>query len=170
MQFVQGFLAGVGRLWSKGCLGKAAVIFSGLMVLGLCGAITGGGGSPPAGPAPAATAVKAAATTQATEPPAATAARATERPTIAPTTPPAPTEAPAPTAQPKPKPTAVPVAPQPKPTAAPAVVPASFDHNGDGKVTCADFSTQAAAQRALEAGHRNLDGNDKDGRACESLP
>jgi hypothetical protein len=45
-----------------------------------------------------------------------------------------------------------------------------FDNNGDGKVTCADFQTQAAAQRAYNAGYTNLDGNDNDGRACESLP
>lgn len=45
-----------------------------------------------------------------------------------------------------------------------------FDNNGDGKVTCADFSTQAAAQQACNAGYTNLDGNDNDGKACESLP
>jgi len=45
-----------------------------------------------------------------------------------------------------------------------------FDNNGDGKVTCADFKTQAAAQRAYDAGYTGLDGNDKDGKACESLP
>jgi hypothetical protein len=45
-----------------------------------------------------------------------------------------------------------------------------YDSNGDGKVTCADFQTQAAAQQAYNAGYANLDGNDKDGKACESLP
>jgi hypothetical protein len=45
-----------------------------------------------------------------------------------------------------------------------------FDRNGDGKVTCADFSTQAEAQAAYDAGQRQLDGNDRDGKACESLP
>lgn len=156
MQFLQGFLAGLARLWSKGCLGKAAVILGGLFVLGLCGAITGGG--PAAGPAPGVTAG-----------PAATLA-ATRQPTEAP----APTEAPQPTATPRPTATPYPTPPAtlaPLPTRGPAPQqPASFDSNGDGKVTCADFSTQAAAQRALEAGHKNLDGNDKDGRACESLP
>jgi hypothetical protein len=37
-------------------------------------------------------------------------------------------------------------------------------------VTCADFKTQAAAQQAYNAGYKKLDGNDKDGKACESLP
>lgn len=46
----------------------------------------------------------------------------------------------------------------------------SYDNNGDGKVTCADFQTQTAAQQAYNAGYTNLDGNDKDGKACESLP
>lgn len=46
----------------------------------------------------------------------------------------------------------------------------NFDSNGDGKVTCADFQTQAAAQQAYNAGYIKLDGNDKDGKACESLP
>ncbi len=45
-----------------------------------------------------------------------------------------------------------------------------FDHNRDGKVTCADFSFQSEAQEAYRAGHTQLDGNDNDGRACESLP
>lgn len=45
-----------------------------------------------------------------------------------------------------------------------------YDTNGDGKVTCADFKTQAAAQEAYNAGYTKLDGNDKDGKACESLP
>jgi hypothetical protein len=46
----------------------------------------------------------------------------------------------------------------------------NYDHNGDGKVTCADFSAQAEAQAAYNAGYTNLDGNDNDGKACESLP
>jgi len=46
----------------------------------------------------------------------------------------------------------------------------NYDNNGDGKVTCADFQTQAAAQQAYNAGYTELDGNDKDGKACESLP
>jgi len=46
----------------------------------------------------------------------------------------------------------------------------NYDRNGDGKVTCADFSTQAEAQAAYNAGYTNLDGNDNDGLACESLP
>lgn len=46
----------------------------------------------------------------------------------------------------------------------------SYDNNGDGKVTCKDFQTQAAAQQAYNAGYTNLDGNDNDGKACETLP
>ena len=44
----------------------------------------------------------------------------------------------------------------------------SFDNNGDGKVTCADFTTQAQAYEALQAGYTNLDG-DGDGEPCENL-
>ena len=45
----------------------------------------------------------------------------------------------------------------------------SFDNNGDGRVTCADFQTRAQALVALRAGYSNLDGNN-DGEPCESLP
>jgi len=45
----------------------------------------------------------------------------------------------------------------------------SFDHNGDGTVTCADFSTQTQALVALNAGYTNLD-REGDGIPCESLP
>ena len=55
-------------------------------------------------------------------------------------------------------------------TAPPTTAPINYDHNGDGKVTCADFSTQSEAQSAYNAGYTRLDGNDNDGRACESLP
>jgi len=59
----------------------------------------------------------------------------------------------------------------PLPTAVPPTSPSTgFDNNGDGKVTCADFQTQAAAQQAYDAGYTQLDGNDNDGLACESLP
>lgn len=52
----------------------------------------------------------------------------------------------------------------------PTAATVSYDSNGDGKVTCADFRTQAAAQKAYNAGYTNLDGNDNDGKACETLP
>lgn len=70
------------------------------------------------------------------------------------------------------QPTAVPPTAAPLPTDTPVVASGSsgYDHNGDGKVTCADFSTQAEAQEAYNAGYTRLDGNDNDGRACESLP
>lgn len=56
--------------------------------------------------------------------------------------------------------------PAPSPNAAPM---GNFDNNRDGKVTCTDFKTQAAANLALAQGYTNLDGN-RDGKACESLP
>ena len=43
------------------------------------------------------------------------------------------------------------------------------DNNGDGKVTCADFTTRSQTTLALNAGYRKLD-NDGDGIPCESLP
>lgn len=67
-------------------------------------------------------------------------------------------------------PSAAPAPAQPQPTSTPALATQDFDRNGDGTVTCADFDTQAEAQRALNAGYTDLDGNDKDGLACESLP
>ena len=77
------------------------------------------------------------------------------------------------TLQPTTKPVAAPkptVKPAPAPTTAPAPPAAqSFDHNGDGKVTCADFKTQAEAKIALAAGYKKLD-NNGDGVPCESLP
>jgi hypothetical protein len=72
-----------------------------------------------------------------------------------------------PTPTPKPKPT-----PKPAPPAGGGGTgggSASFDHNGDGKDTCADFKTQAEAKEALAAGYTKLD-NDHDGIPCESLP
>lgn len=45
----------------------------------------------------------------------------------------------------------------------------NFDSNGDERVTCADFATQAEAQEALDAGYINLD-EDRDGIPCETLP
>ena len=78
-----------------------------------------------------------------------------------------------PTTEPTTEPTKAPVAVKPaKPTAQPraAVAPArGFDNNGDGKVTCADFSTQAEARQALAAGYTKLD-REGDGIPCETLP
>jgi uncharacterized protein YraI len=70
-----------------------------------------------------------------------------------------------------PQPTTVPIA-APEAPAAPAFAAprGGFDANGDGKVTCKDFYSQAEAQAAYESGYSRLDGNDKDGFACESLP
>jgi hypothetical protein len=54
MHIVSGFLSAIGRLWSKGCLGKGIVIFAVMLVLGMCNAIFGIGRSTPpiAAPAP----------------------------------------------------------------------------------------------------------------------
>lgn len=73
------------------------------------------------------------------------------------------------TRTPRPAPTAT-KAPtrKPAPTSAPAAT--NYDTNNDGKVTCADFQTQAQAQAAYNAGYTSLDGSDNDGQACESLP
>src|SRR5688572_29554500 len=47
-----------------------------------------------------------------------------------------------------------------------------FDNNGDRrKVVCKNFNSQAAAaQEAHRAAHIQLDGSDKDGLSCKSLP
>jgi hypothetical protein len=75
-----------------------------------------------------------------------------------------PTRTPAPPVAVGPTWTPVPLAPTQPPTGG-----TSFDRNGDGKVTCADFSTQAEAKVALAAGYKALD-RDGDGIPCESLP
>jgi hypothetical protein len=186
VQIVNGFLSAIGRLWARGCLGKGVVIFGALFVMGLCGSIFGRGRAPTAiapavlvatsaalltekpaerptatiAPAAPATAALVASTDIPTELPTATA-------TITPTLTAQPTAKQLPAATVKPIPTAAPAL---QSTDTPAPVAENFDRNGDGKVTCKDFTTQAEAQRALEAGQRQLDGNDKDGRACESLP
>lgn len=83
-----------------------------------------------------------------------------------PTRTPRPSKTPTPTASPRPTRTAT-------PTLAPTVAgsaPRNFDANGDGKVTCADFTLQSQAQEAYNAGYTDLDGAPKDGKACESLP
>jgi hypothetical protein len=68
-----------------------------------------------------------------------------------------------------PTPTAVPT-PSPRPTNPPLTRPASdFDRDGDQRVTCADFDTQADAREALDAGYVDLD-DDRDGVPCETLP
>jgi len=77
-----------------------------------------------------------------------------------------PTETIAPTARPAAKPT---ITPAPRATNTPAPAAQNFDHNGDGKVTCADFKTQAEAKAALAAGYTKLD-NDGDGTPFESFP
>ena len=48
--------------------------------------------------------------------------------------------------------------------------PQGYDSDGDGKVTCADFTTHAEAQEAYNSGQTSLDGSDNDGLACETLP
>jgi len=83
--------------------------------------------------------------------------------TAVPPTPIPPTEVPPTIAPP---PTAV-----AQPTAVPPVAgPPNYDHDGNGRVNCSDFTTQAEAQEAYNAGYTKLDGNPKNGIACESLP
>ncbi len=90
--------------------------------------------------------------------------------TIAPTETPAPTQTPLPTNTLAPLPTATifieifPTQPQSSGGSG------NFDSNSDGKITCSDFNYQHEAQQAYNAGYTNLDGNDNDGKACESLP
>ena len=45
-----------------------------------------------------------------------------------------------------------------------------FGNNSDGKVVCKNFNSQAAAQNTHRAVYIQLDGSDKDGRSCKSLP
>lgn len=89
-----------------------------------------------------------------------TAPTATDKPTRTPR----PTKTPTATASPRPTRTATPI---PPPTSS---GPKNYDKNGDGKVTCDDFNFQFQAQEAYDAGYTDLDGNPKNGRACESLP
>ena len=52
--------------------------------------------------------------------------------------------------------------------AAPAISAGTeFDNNGDRRVICQHFSSQAAAREL--AAHLSLDGSDMDGRSCKSL-
>jgi hypothetical protein len=101
---VNGLVAGVARLWSKGCLGKGAVVFGALIILGICSAILGGGnrgaqtGQTPGQQAPTA---------------------APQLAAVVPTEPPAPTDAPRPTRAPKPTATTAPTD-TPEPTKPPA--------------------------------------------------
>jgi len=84
-----------------------------------------------------------------------------------PTQPPPPLPTPSPSPAPTPSPTPAPSAtPSPSPTPTPSPTPAPSA--GGGRLTCADFSTEAEASAAIPA-NPQLD-RDGDGRACESLP
>src|SRR5688572_2525578 len=56
------------------------------------------------------------------------------------------------------------------PTALEISANTEFNNNGDGRVVCKNFNSQAAVQEAHRAAHIQLDGSDKDGRSCKSLP
>ncbi len=116
MQLVRNVLAALVNLWNRGCLGKIAVGFLALMVLGICGAPFRGSSTRTVAPtsAPVAQAVA----QWIAAPQATTAPQATQKPTEAPK----PTNTPAATATPEPTapPTETPAAtPAPKPTARP---------------------------------------------------
>jgi hypothetical protein len=94
---------------------------------------------------------------------------ATTAPTQAPPAGATPATARTPSSPLLPTPTTIPT-PSPRPTNPPLTRPASdFDRDGDQRVTCADFATQAEAREALSAGYVNLD-DDRDGIPCENLP
>jgi len=90
-------------------------------------------------------------------------ANQTPPPTQPPPPLPTPSPSPAPTPSPTPAPSATP-SPSPTPTPSPTPAPSA----GGGRLTCADFSTEAEASAAIPA-NPQLD-RDGDGRACESLP
>lgn len=80
-------------------------------------------------------------------------------PNPAPTLDPTPTPDPAPTCDPAPTPDSPATPPASEPSGPP---------NSSGRLTCADFSTEAEASAAIPS-NPQLD-RDGDGRACESLP
>lgn len=103
MQLLRSIASGVGQIWARGCLGKGAVIFAALLVLGMCSSLLGGNRTPPAtSPQPTIAAVPVAPATTAPEPTAAPvptpevlAQVATDAPTAEPATrAPEPTELP----------------------------------------------------------------------------
>ena len=63
-------------------------------------------------------------------------------------------------------------------TAQDALLPAALvispnmelENNGGGRVACRDFNSQAADPESPGAAHFQLDGSDKNGRSCQSLP
>ncbi len=56
------------------------------------------------------------------------------------------------------------------PTAAAISPNSESDHDGDRRVACKNFTSPVAAQEAYGAAHIQLDGSEKAGRACQSLP
>jgi hypothetical protein len=53
------------------------------------------------------------------------------------------------------------------PTALAISANTELDNNGDGRVACRNFNSQAAAQEAHRAAHIQLNESDKDGRSCK---
>lgn len=91
--------AGIGRLWARGCLGTAAIVLGGLLVLCLCGAILGGCSASARPPTPTQAAEAIGVTAAPTRAPVATApAPPEEAATEAPTAAPGATQAPVATA------------------------------------------------------------------------
>jgi len=124
MQLLRSITAFIAGIWQRGCLGKGAVIFVALIVLGMCGSILGGGNRTPATSSqPTIAPAIAAPATTAPEPTAAPteqpttevlATLATEAPSAEPTIAAAPTDTPAPPAR-------ATLAPEPTKAPAPAL-------------------------------------------------
>jgi len=172
------------RTWASGRNGKIVVSLGALAVLGLCNGLTSGGraaATPTPAPVrflgdatPGASTRRPADTREpATDRPEPTRAEATTAPTVALPTQVPPTAAPPVLAPPTavPPPTEVPPPPAP-PTEPPPPRP---EYQPVDDRDCADFSSRIEAQAWWEywhaRGHPNpgrLDGNDQDGRVCES--
>ena len=56
------------------------------------------------------------------------------------------------------------------PTAAAISPNTGSDHKGAGRVACKNFTSPVAAEQSYGAAHIQLDGSEKSGRACQSLP
>lgn len=158
MAFIRSFVGFVGRVWRAGCLGKVAVIFAALMIIGMVRGPESRRAAAPAMPvaAPVRLEITATRSPVATPPPIQTPVpTATETPTATPV----PTVEPTATAVPTERPTAT---PRPQ-----------WYTSGADRYNCGDFASYAEALAALQVNGPNdpnkLD-TDADGIPCETLP